>query len=403
MSLAVPNGLTRLLDERIQACLELPFQVRGGAHRCEVDPLRGSSVLFNPARSQRPRGGDAGCPFCTGQTPPTLFFMEAVGDSGSEGLSGAAVRMGGAVVETEQATLEIVRLYVSELPPGEAPDPWQSIRLLMRQSHPGPWGAETPLVHPARPWLMRTFLNFVPVIADPASAANCFVLSVPPPFHDSDIGLLLKDMERGQPQGVVPAAVVEALVQSWVVLEAWAKSRGLTPVPFVNAGKSPASGQSLECFHSQFYALDRRDRPPLFRSLAERRRTACPVCEILQREELCVGTFGSIVVAVHPAPTRNLTFVVAPREEVADLAQLPSVADFATALSWAVRRYEQILGGVPAYVIAVRTGEEVGHLHAEVVPRSNVNVPGGFEETTGFVVTTRDPQAVAAGLRGPRK
>jgi hypothetical protein len=54
---------------------------------------------------------------------------------------------------------------------------------------------------------------------------------------------------------------------------------------------------------------------------------------------------------------------------------------------------------VPAYVVAVRTGKLVGHLHAEVVPRSHVNVAGGFEEATGFTVATRDPRAVARLLR----
>lgn len=398
-------ALIEELDARIAACLELPVQVRGGPHRTAVDPLRGSRVLFNPARSQRPRRGDAGCPFCTGQTPPSLFYVTPAGPRGEavaslDDLASSEVRPGRIVIEREEESLRLLREFAKDAPFGEQPDPWEAIRLLMGHAHPGPFGSAVPLVHPGEPWLMRTFLNFVPVIVDPDGAANCFVLSGPPPFHYSDVGILVKDAEEGRPTPILPVGVVEALLESWTVLEGWCAARGLISVPFVNAGKSPASGQSLECFHSQLYALAPKDTPPLFQRLAEERRRRCPVCAIIDDDELHIATFGSVAVAVHPAPTRNLTFVVAPVQEVPDLSSLEASREFASALSWAVRRYESLLGGVPAYVIALRAGDLVGHLHAEVVPRSYVNVPGGFEETTGFAVTTRDPRAVAASLRG---
>lgn len=125
----------------------------------------------------------------------------------------------------------------------------------------------------------------------------------------------------------------------------------------------------------------------------------CPLCAIIGDPHLLVKRFGDVRVAVHPAPSRNLTFVIASEEEVPRLSDLPDLRAFAEALSWTVRRYESLLGGVPAYVVALRSGDAVGHLHAEVVPRSLVNVPGGFEETTGFVVTTRDPHEVARQVR----
>jgi galactose-1-phosphate uridylyltransferase len=393
------DDLIAALDSRIGHCMDLPFQVRGEPPRTATDPLRGSTVFINPSRSQRPRGGDAGCPFCTGQTPPSLFYVEAKDAKGPQDVTSPGVRPAAARVEDEQATCELARGYLDTLAPGQAPDPWTAVRLLLEHSHAGPWGATVPLVHPARPWLMRAFLNFVPVIFDRETLANCFVLSGPPAFHDDDIGVLRKNAGEGGSKRVLALGVVQALMDSWVTLETWSRSRGLIPVPFINGGKSPLSGQSLECFHSQFYALGPKQLPPSFERLARARDRECPVCSIIGDEELRVAEFGSVAVAVHPAPSRNLTLVVAPLEPVPFLADLPSTRDLAAALAWAVRRYEVMLGGVPAYVVAVRTGEQVGHLHAEVVPRSYVNVPGGFEETTGFAVTTREPRQVAVTIR----
>ncbi|GAB4242358.1 MAG: hypothetical protein Kow00129_00820 [Thermoleophilia bacterium] len=386
------SSLIAALDRRIGECMAVPVQLSEGGHERLVDPLRGGEVLLNPRRAQRPLGGDRGCPFCTGQTPPTLFYVEA--DAGE----GEDPGVGPAQIETEQDSFRAIRRYLAELPEGAGPDPWAVIRLLMDVRHPDRTGRDVPIVHPAEPWLVRTFLNFVPLIREPATGANCFVLSVPPPFHDRDIGILKHNPAGDQPP--LPLVIMEALLESWVVLETWAKHRDLIPIPFINGGKNPLSGQSLECFHSQFFALSRADFPPLYGRFAERRREGdCPVDRILERRELVVARFGEYVVCVHPAPVRNYSLVVAPEREVADLASLEDRRRFAAALSWAIRAYEILLGGVPAYVVALRTGDSVGHLHAEVVPRSLVNVPGGFEETTGFVVTTKDPREVAERLR----
>ncbi|HZJ02481.1 MAG TPA: hypothetical protein VFE20_02190 [Thermoleophilia bacterium] len=385
------------LDTRIRACRDLPVQIRSGEHLRLIDPLRGNEVLLNPRRSQRPSGAGK-CPFCTGQTPPTLFYMEAQPEDVFTSEPPAEIEVGRPRVETERESFAALARYQASLPPGEEPDPWEAIRILMRTSHPDWKGDFTPATLPGRPYLVRTFLNFVPILVEPGSAAECFVLTLPPPYHDMDIGIL-KQNPSGE-QRALPIPALEALLASWQVLEEWSYHRDLLPIPFVNGGKNPLSGQSLECFHSQFFSVDQEDFPPLFRSLRERRSMGgCPLCAIIGDPHLLVKRFGDVRVAVHPAPSRNLTFVIASEEEVPRLSDLPDLRAFAEALSWTVRRYESLLGGVPAYVVALRSGDAVGHLHAEVVPRSLVNVPGGFEETTGFVVTTRDPHEVARQVR----
>ena len=106
-----------------------------------------------------------------------------------------------------------------------------------------------------------------------------------------------------------------------------------------------------------------------------------------------------MAVVAHPAPEWDLSWLVIPTEEVATLGSLPAARDLAAALSWVVRLYEPLLGGVPAYAVVVRAGHLVGHLHVEVSPKSRVNVPGGFESATGFAVATRDPFEAARRVR----
>jgi diadenosine tetraphosphate (Ap4A) HIT family hydrolase len=54
-----------------------------------------------------------------------------------------------------------------------------------------------------------------------------------------------------------------------------------------------------------------------------------------------------------------------------------------------------MFGEVPAYNVAVRTGEAVGHLHAEIIPKTRTNVPAGFEETTLEYSLTELPERFA--------
>jgi diadenosine tetraphosphate (Ap4A) HIT family hydrolase len=285
-------------------------------------------------------------------------------------------------------------------------DTWSLLDRLGRAEHVDARERTVPAVHPRERWLARAFLNATPLVVDPHSEANGFVIGVAPAWHDADIvwcGAAAPGSPSAPAGGSIarelPRPVLAAVVTSWALLEAWADSRGLVGVPFVNGGKSPASGQSLPCFHAQFYALGPSDQPPLYELLSRRRTRECAVCEIVRDPSLRIATVGDIHIAAHPAPEREATLIVAPEGDVCALRLLPTMSDFAAALSVAARCLCGLLGGPTAYNIAVRTGSSVGHLHAELVPRSGVGVRAGFEFATGFSVLARDPVVVAAECR----
>jgi len=376
------SRLARSLDGRITSCGEVGFQVGGQPHIRRTDPLTGAKVLVNPARKDRPRPGPDGCPYCAGATPPTLSYVR-----GQD-------RAGDMVVEAEEQTLRLGRALQRE----GASDPYALVHALGEKERVGAERYTGPLVFPGEPWLARTFLNLVPTIISPGSAANCFVVGVTPGFHAADLGVTLEDGCDGM---VLPDAVPEAIVASWTLLEEWSEYRGLLSVPFVNGGKGRESGQSIRCFHAQFYSLNPQDEPPIYSWLREERAQGrCPVCTAFADEQLRIHTIGSVDIFMHPAPARNLSMLLAPRRETARLRDLDDPGAFARAIQWAVRAYERLLGGVPAYNVVVRTGSSVGHLHAEVIPRSYVNIPAGFEGASGFRVVSADPHVEAERLRG---
>ncbi len=377
------------LDHRIAECVELGLQVRGTRRRWAADPFDQTPVLVNPARRGRPQGAKGGgADLCEGRTPPTLFYVAPGEDSERPEI----------VVERERESLDLVRRWRREV--DRPPSPLETVQRLGAVTRDHGNGRPAPLVLPERPWLTRAFLNLVPAIADPESGANCFVVGVPPSLQDRELALSSAELAQTPVPEPIAPEVVQALVTSWTVLEAWANQRGLLAVPFVNGGRSRLSGQSIPCFHSQLYAIPSDPIPPDFELLQLRRAVGdCPLCAMLGDDGLRAATVGRMAVVVHPAPARDLTLLVIPEYEAASLEELEAPADFAAALQHAVRMYEILLGGLPAYVLGVRTGAQVGHLHAEIVPRSGVNVPAGFEETTGFAVATRDPYQVAAVLR----
>lgn len=389
-AMEVSPEILAALDRRIRDCVELPLQVRGTRRRWAADPFAQVPVLINPARRGRPQGmgGGGGSDLCEGRTTPTLFSVAP-----PDPLGGVPI-----VVEQERQSLDLVRRWAKEAADPAAPlELVQRLGAVTRGKGDGP---PAPLVLPDRPWLIRAFLNLVPAIADPATGANCFVLGVPPMLHDRELALSAAELAQVPAPEPIPSDVVEALVTSWAVLEAWAYQRGLLAVPFMNGGRSRLSGQSIPCFHSQVYAIPPDPVPPDYEVLHLRRATGeCPLCAMLGDDGLRAGTVGRMAIVVHPAPARDLTLLVIPDYEVAFLEELEDTADFAAALQRAVGMYELLLGGLPAYVLGVRTGTLVGHLHAQIVPRSGVNVPAGFEEITGFAVATRDPYQVAAVLR----
>lgn len=374
------KGLVGALDARIRACLELPFQVRGHPHTRLQNPFSGTGVLLNPARRERTRISSDACPYCAGRTPPTLAYV--------------ADRPGGPelVVEGETESLALAGALAAR---GTA-DAWEVVQALGDRTRTGAGEGLVPLVHPPEPWLARVFLNLTPALVSRESPANAFVVSVSPAHHDAD----LAPIRRTVATPVLPVDVVTAVVRCWQALDDWASVQGLTAVPFINGGKDRASGQSISCFHSQVVAVGPEDAPPLYQAIARRRAAAgCPVCAVLADPGLWVADVGKVALAVHPAPDRDLTLLVAPRSETARLGEVHPLKDLARGLLLAAACLDRRLGGLPAYNVALRLGLQVGHLHAEVVPRSGVNVRAGFEVATGLTVLTRNPYAVAARLR----
>ncbi|MBU2601653.1 MAG: hypothetical protein KKA32_05725 [Actinobacteria bacterium] len=413
------SALVDAFDRRIAACLAAQFQILPTASRRLLDPFSGRSVLLNAERARRPAPGSGAHPYRSGRTPPTLSYVRA----GTLDV----------LVETESQSLEFAREA------GErGATPWEVIDALggMTRStssgagSPAPVpAAAVPAVFPSEPWLARTFLNLAPIVADSGVGANGFVVAVAPEHEDADMGVLLTGLDmvggsgrsgatgaitgagggsRGAGTGPVggrgrgrllPPDVVEAVVLSWALLDRWAESRGLVSVPFVNGGKGPASGQSLQAFHAQFYALGADlGLPGYAYSGTTSGSTRCPVCDVIAEAALEIAKVGTVGVYAHPAPEKELTVVVAATDHVSSISAVPA-RDFARALTVAVRSFEASLGAVPPYNIAVRCGTSAGHLHAEVIPRSGVPVAAGFEKSTGLYVTTRDPLHVAAALR----
>jgi hypothetical protein len=54
-----------------------------------------------------------------------------------------------------------------------------------------------------------------------------------------------------------------------------------------------------------------------------------------------------------------------------------------------------MFGEIPAYNVAVRSGGPIGHLHAEIIPKTRTNTPAGFEETTLEYSLTALPERFA--------
>ncbi len=386
------SAIVEAFDRRVAACLAAPFQILPASSRRLVDPFSGRVVLLNAERARRPTPGSGADPYRSGRTPPTLSY----------------VRTGtlDVVVETEALSLEFGREAGER---GETP--WEVIDALggmtrsmspgagTRSAQPTGAAAAVPAVFPSEPWLARTFFNLAPIVADRELGANGFVVAVAPEHEHADIGVLLPSPDTVGGPVPLPPDVVEAVVRSWSLLEQWAGSRGLVSVPFVNGGKGRASGQSLQAFHAQFYALGADIGLPGYAySCATGGSGRCPVCDVIAEAALEIARVGSVGVYAHPAPEKELTLVVAATEHVSNISAVPA-RDFARALTVAVRSFEVSLGGVPPYNIAVRCGASAGHLHAEIIPRSGVPVAAGFEKSSGLYVTTRDPFDVAAALR----
>lgn len=73
-------------------------------------------------------------------------------------------------------------------------------------------------------------------------------------------------------------------------------------------------------------------------------------------------------------------------------------SDFASALQAAVRGLRGQFGAEPAFNVVLRTGPEVGHVHAEIVPRTSVNILAGWEIAGHEIVITVDPKVISSEL-----
>ena len=358
------------LARRIEAVE--PQQCRASESIRREDPITGRLVTINPLRAGRhfevsreapPKGTEReDCLFCTGRTPSTLFYFD---------------KEGRLVIEEESRSLDAAEEF------------WQqperdTARLADHYALVGALGSLTLPVE----WLSRTFFNLTPGLGA-NEPGNCYITSIHPDYHYRE----LPD---------VPTAVLDTVLASWQVLERMAARDGLVAVPFINGGRRPESGQSVSCFHSQAYVVR---TPWLFETIrARRERRGCGVCEILRDRRFGIEQLGSradVWLGAHPAPARNYSMLVTVQQpdgtctaQMSDLSA-PTRRAFADALRLAAQIYRQIFGEVPAYNIAVRTGQPVGHLHAEIIPKTRTNVPAGFEDATFEFSLTELPERFA--------
>jgi galactose-1-phosphate uridylyltransferase len=231
--------------------------------------------------------------------------------------------------------------------------------------------------------LVRVFWNLTP--ADVSTEEACFVSAVHPTYHDDDLSTIWP-------------AVPAAMVRSWQLVETWAVSKGMTAVSFINGGRRSPSGQSVACPHGQTYVV--QQSPTLFKAIRAYRNAQwegnCPICMGALDPNLLVWTddSGAIDLVADPAPIHNWSLLVLPRRHGSLLASVDPVA-FGAAIQTAVKAWRGIFTVEPALNVLIRSGEDVGHVFAELVPRTETNVLAGFELDTQDHVITVPPEFVA--------
>lgn len=328
------------------------------------DPITGRIVLVSPNRETRHaeiHREDVGttskredCYYCSGKTPSTLFYVDN---------------------NNKLKLMEETRSKETALASLKGKDKSKvSTYYKMLENMPSH-------TFPKERWAARTFLNLVPSLTDDPELS--LVISISPADH-------YRHMHQ------LPKRVVSAIVVSWQAIEKLASSNRLVAVPFINGGKRAGAGQSVSCFHSQVYITK---TPLLYKQIARRRRKhGCGVCRILKTRSLTVYTNREFKVMAHPAPVRNHSLLIAPRQCVPQLETIDPDA-FADALKVSLRAIKSLTGVVPGYNVAVRCGKSIGHIHAEFVPKTETNTPAGFEEATGLTLVTEPPLKVSKLLR----
>jgi len=89
--------------------------------------------------------------------------------------------------------------------------------------------------------------------------------------------------------------------------------------------------------------------------------------------------------------------LIVPRDHVENISEV-NASQFSAMIQAAIRALRGQFGVEPAFNIVVRSGGAIGHMHAEIVPRTNVNILAGWEIAGHEVVITIDPRSVPLEL-----
>jgi hypothetical protein len=196
-----------------------------------------------------------------------------------------------------------------------------------------------------------------------ASVQNVFVITANRQFHDCE------DFADCPPE------IFAGMIQASAALSALQPTT--TVVPYINGGRHRMSGATVAHPHGQVALLE--GIPSLFGKLRYSKQLGtCRICQLVEMGELHIQApeSKSMVLMANPAPEYSFSLLLLARDCVDDLAQVDAF-EFARLYIRAIAVLSEILGNTPAYNLAIRVG--AGHLHAEIVPRSGVNIKAGAE------------------------
>ena len=104
-----------------------------------------------------------------------------------------------------------------------------------------------------------------------------------------------------------------------------------------------------------------------------------------------------VVVLAHPTPEFGGTLLAIPLAHCTEL-QAIDARSLAAALQSGVRSWASWFGAEPGFNICVLAGPLVGHVHAELVLRTNTNIIAGIELATSEATIIKDPKQVGGEL-----
>jgi galactose-1-phosphate uridylyltransferase len=377
----------KLLDDAIKNCKIAQFAPKD--HKHDVDPITGQEIIVNTARSKRHfetkkdslKEGItpiSECMYCRYETTPTLFYVNLKGEI---------------VFPNNDDVVKKIEEYLDEkiLVHEDAKSDANTYYSLVKDNAIVSLNKEQINKEQIKEdWICRVFLNLTPAIHERNGKGNCFLISGSSNWHDKDLSEL-------------PITGIKACIEAWKLLAAWSKKNNLVFTPFYNGGKSIASGQSVDCFHFQVYAQP--EMPSIYKRISERNHSqGCGVCKILKEEEkkiLKVSEQGPFMIYVHPYPPKhNFTWLVAKKDCGSnECFEETDSLELAKAIKKAASLYPLLFGSIPAYNMLVRLSEYTGHFHIIFVPRTNTNIPAGFEYTTDMTVITEDCEKISKAIK----